>query len=136
MLVRHDFARGKAKMLLKGCKTPVDVEKIADRLGIKYHYHCIPEVDYSFSLKCGNQYIIGILITGNQEADNRAFARQIGHIVLGHFELYEIDSLEEDRLSDHNRQLLIQEAEVFADELLISVNQGAQLGSYKRQKKL
>jgi Zn-dependent peptidase ImmA (M78 family) len=119
MLVRHDFARIKARMLLKGFKPPLDLEKIADRLGIKYHYHCLAGVNCSFSIKHGNRYIIGISISGNQEEDRRAFARQLGHIVLGHFELYDMDLLDEERLNDHEREILIQEADIFAEELLM-----------------
>ena len=119
VLVRYDFARTKAKMLQKGFKPPLDLEEIADRLGIKYHYHCLSGVDFSFSIKHGSQYIIGVSITGNQEEDRRAFARQLGHIVLGHFELYDMDLLDEERLSDHEREILIQEADIFAEELLM-----------------
>jgi hypothetical protein len=120
VLVRYDFARTKAKMLQKGFKPPLDLEEVADRLGIKYHYHCLSGVDFSFSIKHGSQYIIGVSITGNQEEDRRAFARQLGHIVLGHFELYDMDLLDEERLSDHDRDILIQEADVFVEELLAS----------------
>ena len=59
--VRKDFARAKARMLLKGCRAPVDLEKIADRLGIKHCYHCLSDI--SFSLKKQDQYIIGVSIT-------------------------------------------------------------------------
>lgn len=119
MLVRYDFARTKAKMLQKGFKPPLDLEEIADRLGIKYHYYCLTGIDCSFSVKQGNRYIIGVSITGNQEEDRREFARQLGHIVLGHFELYDMDLLDEERLSDHEREILIQEADIFAEELLM-----------------
>jgi len=88
-------------------------------LGIKYHYYCLTGIDCSFSVKQGNRYIIGVSITGNQEEDRREFARQLGHIVLGHFELYDMDLLDEERLSDHEREILIQEADIFAEELLM-----------------
>ena len=117
VLVRYDFARTKAKMLQKGFKPPLDLEEIAV-LKIA-SYYCLSD-GLSFSIKHGSQYIIGVSITGNQEEDRRAFARQLGHIVLGHFELYGMDLLDEERLSDHDRDILIQEADVFVEELLAS----------------
>lgn len=131
MLIRHDFARIKARMLQKNSKPPFDLEKIADRLGIKYHYYCLTGIDCSFSVKQGNRYIIGVSITGNQEEDRREFARQLGHIVLDHFELYDMDLLDEERLSDHEREILIQEADIFAEELLMPTQRLLELAKKK-----
>jgi hypothetical protein len=116
--VHKDFIRAKAKALLKEQKAPVDLEKVAERLGVQYEYHC--EANCSFSLKCGDRYVIGISITGCQDSDRQAFAQQLGHIVLGHFELYNMDSIEEDRLTDQDREKLVEEAMLFAKYVLES----------------
>lgn len=120
--VREDIARAKARYLLREYNVshpPVYPEELAERLNIKIHYHWVDDIDFSFSLKKQNKYIICVHISGNQGRDRWSVAHELGHIVLGHYELYSVDTITTDRLTDHERYILDREADIFTEELLM-----------------
>lgn len=122
--IREDIARTKARYLLREyniLRPPVYPEDLAERMGIQIHYHLVDDVDFSFSLKKGIKYIIFVHISGNQGRDRWSVAHELGHIVLGHYELYRVDTVLYDRLTDRERYILDREADVFAEELLMPV---------------
>jgi Zn-dependent peptidase ImmA (M78 family) len=121
-VVREDIARAKAKSLLKDfniTRPPVWPEFIAADLDIQIHYHEVADVDFSFSVKTKGKYIICVQITGNKGRDRWSIAHELGHIILGHYELYAVDTVTQDRLTNHERYILDREADIFTEELLM-----------------
>lgn len=120
--VREDIARAKARYLLREynvSRPPVYPEGLVEQLGIQIHYHCVDDVDFSFSLKKSDKYFVCIYISGNQGRDRWSVAHELGHIVLGHYELYPVDTIMSDRLTDRERYILDREADIFSEELLM-----------------
>jgi len=120
--IREAVARAKAKQLLREYSIshpPVCPEDLAERLNIKICYHWVDDVDFSFSLKKKGKYFICIHPTGNQGRDTWSIAHELGHIVLGHYELYPVDTITIDRLNDSERYILDREADIFSEELLM-----------------
>lgn len=120
--IREDFIKMKAKSLFKEFRIsqpPVDLDLITNKLGIEVHYHDMSDINCSLSIKNQDRYIIVILISGNYGRDRWSLAHELGHIVLNHYELYEIDTIYVDKLNEYERYLLDREADLFAEELLI-----------------
>lgn len=121
-MVREEIARAKAKHLLRELSIkhpPIIPTAIAQNLGIIVHYHCVEDIDFSFSFKTKGQHAICIYLSGNKGRDNWSAAHELGHIVLGHYELYSVDTVIEERLTNQERYILDREADVFAEELLM-----------------
>lgn len=120
--IRDDIARAKARYLLREyniVRPPVYPEDLAERIGIQVRYHCVDDVDFSFSLKKDGEYFIFAYISSNQGRDRWSVAHELGHIVLGHYELYPVDTIMYDRLTDRERYILDREADIFTEELLM-----------------
>lgn len=120
--IRDDIARAKARYLLREyniSRPPVYPEDLAERIGIQVRYHCVDDVDFSFSLKKNGKYFIFAYISSNQGRDRWSVAHELGHIVLGHYELYPVDTIMYDRLTDRERYILDREADIFTEELLM-----------------
>ncbi len=120
--VREDIARAKARYLLREyniSRPPVYPEDLAEQLNVKIYYHMVDNVDFSFSLKRNGKYVILVHISGNNGRDRWSVAHELGHIVLGHYELYRVDTILQDRLTDRERYILDREADIFTEELLM-----------------
>lgn len=120
-IIREDIARAKAKAVLKELSVhpPIISSSIANKLQIAVHHHCLPNIDFTFSFKRNNSYNLCIYLSGDNNADNWATAKGLGHIVLGHYDIYEVDTIFETRLTDEERIILDREASIFAEELLM-----------------
>jgi len=120
--IRKDVVKMKAKNLLKECKVrkpPVNLDFLAERLGIEVHYCDLPNIDFSLSVKAKGRYIIIVQLSGNYGRDRWSLAHELGHIVLNHYDLYNLDTIYVDRLNEEDRYILDREADIFAKELLM-----------------
>lgn len=120
--IREGIARAKARYLLREyniSRPPVYPEDLAEQIGIQVRYHCVDDVDFSFSIKKNGEYFIFAYISSNQGRDRWSVAHELGHIVLGHYELYPVDTIMYDRLTDRERYILDREADIFTEELLM-----------------
>ena len=79
----------------------------------------MPNVDCSFSIKVKDQYKVVVRISGNYGRDRWSLAHELGHIVLNHYELYNVDTIYIDNLNEYERYILDREADIFAEELLM-----------------
>lgn len=120
--IREDFARMRAKNLLKDYrikKPPTNVDLLASKLKIEVIYHDLNNIEFSFSIKDKDKYYVILVISGSYGRDRWTLAHEIGHIILNHYELYRVDTIYEDRLSEEERYILDREADIFAEELLM-----------------
>ncbi len=93
---------------------PVDIFTVVKRMGIKIEHYSDPQFSFPFSIKYRGEYTIFLPHGVN---DCYCVARELGHIVLGHFDCPDVDTLLEDRLTPQLRSAFNRQAEVFADEL-------------------
>jgi len=103
-----EFARIKAKHLIEKHKTN-NVFKIARYEGIEVVF---TSTSFAFAAKKGENYVIGIPV-GEGEKE---LARMLGHIVLGHFNLYPVETLNGPPKPPNPK--MEREAEIFSEELL------------------
>lgn len=138
--VRHRLIRETASKLIQTARIndpPVDLHKIADLYASSIIYHDRPS--FSYTVKYRGLYFICLHRSGNAYRDRWSLAHEIGHIALNHFACLEAevlfsmkDSEPEDagiqvqsdsaRLSDEQRFVLEQEADLFAEEILLPRN--------------
>jgi Zn-dependent peptidase ImmA (M78 family) len=64
-------------------------------------------------------YNLVIAISGNQARDRWSLAHELGHVVLGHCQIYSVDTLSKDVLTDAERYILDRECDIFAEEILM-----------------
>jgi Zn-dependent peptidase ImmA (M78 family) len=120
--IRRDYARAKARMVLNECgisRPPTDLEQICSKLGVKIHYHCTDGLKDSFMYLDRSIYNLVIAISGNQARDRWSLAHELGHVVLGHCQIYSVDTLRKDVLTDAERYILDRECDIFAEEILM-----------------
>jgi Zn-dependent peptidase ImmA (M78 family) len=120
--IRRDYARAKARMVLNECgisRPPTDLEQICSKLGVKIHYHCTDGLKDSFMYLDRSIYNLVIAISGNQARDRWSLAHELGHVVLGHCQIYSVDTLSKDVLTDAERYILDRECDIFAEEILM-----------------
>jgi len=124
LIPREKYIQAKALSFLKKYKVkmpPVPLQLIVKSEGISAVYHFDkPELGSGVTVRKGNgEYFIGLSISGSQEWDTWNLAVQFGHIALGHFRLFDIDTMTENRLSKTDRDVLNREAKIFAMEILM-----------------
>jgi Zn-dependent peptidase ImmA (M78 family) len=96
---------------------PVDSVKVLRKLGAYVGYHLNP--DYAFSFVKNGRFLVSLDICNSPGRMNWSGAHELAHWVLKHFEIYEVDTLLEDRLTEAERRILDREADIFARELLL-----------------
>jgi hypothetical protein len=111
----------KARIIRGFSKPPVSALKIAEELNVEIRYYDHPDFLKSFSVKMNNKYIIAMPIMLHKYDENYHAARQLGHICLGHFDRPTVDTFEDDKLSDKEREHLNNKADIFANELLLPI---------------
>lgn len=102
-------------------RPPFDVLSIVEKTGIITEYYDHPEFNFAFSVRYGGCYRIFLPIVVGKCYHNYYAARELGHIVLGHFDHVDVDTLDEDRLTPQQRAKFRKEAEAFANELLMPI---------------
>lgn len=121
-VIRTQVAINMARSTLKKAeikKPPISVREVADKAGIAIHYYFHSELDFPFVIKKGNRFVICVPL-GEERQERFWIGTQLGHILLGHFELLgKSDTILEDRLSEEERNVLEKEAEIFASELIL-----------------
>jgi hypothetical protein len=121
-VIRKDYARAKARMILKEAgvtRPPTNLEQICDHLDVQIHYHYTDGLEDSFVFLHCSVYHIVISISGREALDRWCIAHMLGNIVLGHCHLYTSDTIHKDILTDSERYILDREADIFAEELLM-----------------
>lgn len=123
VIPREAFIRMKAVSILKRYKVerpPVPLYNIVKSEGIEVLYLFDgPDLGPGVTIrKPDGKYKICINISGCEKQDNWNLAIQYGHISLGHFRLFTVDTLTSDKLKPEERQTLNRESEIFAQEIL------------------
>lgn len=119
--VRRDYARAKARLLIKEfglTAPPVGVEAILRARGVMVKRHTIKEIDYAVTFFYKGRYYVSVNVC-NPGRDRWSLAHELGHIELGHYRTYDLDTLAEDRLTEKERRILDREADIFARDLLM-----------------
>ncbi|MEW6228058.1 MAG: ImmA/IrrE family metallo-endopeptidase [Bacillota bacterium] len=119
--VRYDYARARARLLIKEfglTAPPVDVEAILKARGAVVRRHAIKEIDYAVTFFYRDRYYVSVNVC-NPGRDRWSFAHELGHVELGHYLTYDLDTLADDRLTEKERRILDREADVFARDLLM-----------------
>jgi Zn-dependent peptidase ImmA (M78 family) len=123
LIPREKYIKAKALSFLKKYKVkmpPVPLESIVKSEGISALYYFEPGFGAGTTVRKGNEeYFIHLSISGSQEWDTWNLAVQFGHIALGHFRLFDIDTMTKDKLSEKDREMLNREAKIFAKEILM-----------------
>ncbi|MDH7576578.1 MAG: ImmA/IrrE family metallo-endopeptidase [Bacillota bacterium] len=122
--IREDLARAKAKSLVRKYNIstpPVPVEEIARQEGVIISSHKTSDLKCAVALKDRKRgrYVVSVYLSGDEGRDRWSLAHELGHIKLGHFEIYDVDTLAKDKLNDAERYILDKEADIFAEELLM-----------------
>lgn len=123
-IIRKDYARARARISLKESgvvRPPTNLERICNEIGVQVHYHCTEGMEDSFMFLHHSVYHIVIAISGYQTRDRWSLAHELGHILLGHCNLYKVDTLDKDFLTEAERYILDREADIFAEELLMPI---------------
>lgn len=121
LYTRHNYARAKARLLIKEfglTALPVDVEAILKARGAVVKRHTIKEIDYAVTFFYKSRFYVSVNVC-NPGRDRWSLAHELGHIELGHYRTYDLDTLAEDRLTEKERKTLDREADVFARDLLM-----------------
>lgn len=121
-IIREDFARAKARIILKEqglLFPPTNLDGIFKSMKIKTHYCLDFNLEESFMFLYKGQYHVVVAPSGYYPRDRWSAAHELGHVVLGHCDLYEVDKLTCNRLSNRERYILDREADTFAEELLM-----------------
>jgi Zn-dependent peptidase ImmA (M78 family) len=121
LFVRHSYARARARLLIKEfglTAPPVDIEAILKARGVVVKRHAIKEIDYAVTFFYRGRYYVSVNVC-NPGRDRWSLAHELGHIELGHYRTYDLDTLAEDRLTEKERRILDREADVFARDLLM-----------------
>lgn len=120
--IREDVARAMARKVFSDLEIkhpPVNIEQIIRCHKIVVRYSMLPDIHTSFTIKFRNKYYINIAVSGTRARDRWSLAHELGHIILGHYDLYVVDTVDEDRLTEKERYILDREADIFTEELLL-----------------
>jgi Zn-dependent peptidase ImmA (M78 family) len=121
IFARYQYAKAKARLLIKEfglTAPPVDVEAILKARGAVVKYHMIEEIDYAVTFFYKGRHYVSVNVC-NPGRDRWSLAHELGHIELGHYHTYNLDTLAEDKLTEKERKTLDREADVFARDLLM-----------------
>ena len=119
--VRKDYAVVKARRVIREMDLtgpPVLAREVAEYLGIIFDYH-MGVINYPISFEVNGEYYISVNVSGNEGRDNWSGVHEIAHVDLGHFRIYEVDTLGKTVLTNRERQVLDREADIYARELLM-----------------
>lgn len=120
--VREEYVRARAKLFIREhgiIQPPTDLEKIVKKLKILVEYCLDPDLSCPLLFKKREQYYVIMPISPTKEMHQWILAKEIGHIVLGHCDIYRADTLDEDVLTPSERAILEREADIFAEEILM-----------------
>ena len=120
-------AKETAKKLLKryGISPPVNLHKLAEDLKVRIHYKILPAnldgwtVELNTALVKEPRYLMLINSRRLKVRQRFTIAHEIGHIVLGHFEIKSKALCKHRKITEEDNYKYEMEADSFASELLI-----------------
>lgn len=119
--VRYDYVMAKARALKRDWKpgTPAQLRRILKLHKIRLEF--VLDLQRPYAIKYCDDYIIALPPLDSDEQIRLAFIKQFAHIYLGHFDIYQAQSMTNDRvfinLTDKELKILESETHIFAQEL-------------------
>ncbi|TCL76880.1 uncharacterized protein DUF955 [Hydrogenispora ethanolica] len=126
MNVREDRARQTARRVQEKLPKflPVDVLAVCEACGyiLRFHDDALDDNEEAVTYYLRDRYLIFLKKTGGRTASCRlrwTIAHELGHILLGHFEEYDLSFSAASKLGRQVAWVINREANLFAEELLM-----------------